>query len=237
MAITAETAKLQAELLQLHILHREAAGVEVQYRESARRKLESRFEQTGKQYEYLIGIEEAHTDRVTALVLKQWVDVDKAGGMGFEDRIQILDEVVAGLWNISDPGGKYSRVVRRFEKWMQGVMEVQDRREKGDFLDDGEVAFIEELENQWRDELRTQSRKVENLKEKLDDLGEVGGKSSLSVVINGSRSLAKGMLQELDTMKKTESEVMKAEQDWIRSMIEVDNEEERSTAGAVWRRM
>lgn len=199
--------------------------------------MESRFEQTVKQYEDLIGIEEAQTDRATALVLKQWVDADKAGGMGFEDRIQILEEVVAGLWNLSDPGGKYSRVVRRFEKWMQGVMEVQDRREKGDLLDDGEVVFIEELENQWRDELRSQSRKVENLKNKLDDLGEVEGKSSLNVVVNGCRSLAKGMMMELDTMKKTESEVVKAEQDWIRGMIKVENEEEgRSTAGAVWRR-
>ena len=158
--------------------------------------------------------------------------------MGFEDRIQILDEAIAGLWNLSDPGGKYSRVVRRFEKWMQGVMEVQDRIEKGDLLDDGEVVFVEELENQWRDELRSQSRKVENLKDKLDDLGEVEGKSSLAMVVNGCRALAKGMMMELDTMKRTQNEVVRAEQDWIRGMIEVEDEEEmRSNAGAVWRSM
>ena len=240
VAITAETAKLQAELLQLHILHREAAGVEAQFRESARGKLESRFEGVCRKYEELVGIEEAQTDRATALVLKGWVDADKSGGMGFEGRVQVLDEVVAGLWNLSDPGGKYARVVRRFEKWMQGVMEVQDRREKGDLLDDGEVVFIEELENQWRDELRSQSRKVENLEDKLDDLGEVEGKSSLSTVVNGCRALAKGMMMELDTMKRTESEVVKVEQDWIRGMIELDVESEdegANRAGAIWRRM
>lgn len=213
--------------------------MEQHFCESARRKLEKRFEDVCILYEQFVEIEEAQTDRATALMLKSWVDVDKSGGMGFEDRIQILDEVIAGLWNLSDPGGKYSRVVRRFEKWMQGVMEVRDRREKGDLLDDGEVVFIEELENQWRDEVRSLSRKVENFKDKLDDLGEVEGKSSLSVVVNGCRALAKGMMMELDTMKKTEIEVVRMEQDWIRGMIEVDDEEEEggSGSGAVWRRM
>lgn len=188
----------------------------------------------------MVEIEEAQTDRATALVLKGWVDADKSGGMGFEDRVQILDEVVAGLWNLSDPGGKYSRVVRIFEKWMQGIMEVQDRREKDDLLDDGEVVFINELENQWRDELRSQSRKVKNLQAKLDDLGEVKGKSSLSTVVDGCRALATGMMMELDTMKRTESEVVKAEQDWVRGMIELDGESEdegANRAGAVWRRI
>ena len=238
VAISAETAKLQAELLQLHLLHREAANVERQFRDSARRKLEDRFEDVGRKYEDLVSVEDAQIDRATALVLKAWAE-NEVQGFGFEERVQVLDEVVAGLWNLSDPGGKYSRVVRRFEKWMNHVTEVHERRENGDLMDDGEVVFIEELENAWRDELRSQSRKVENLRDKLEDLAEVEGKSSLAMVVSGCMGLAKGMVLELDVMKKSEAEVMRAEQDWIRSVIGdgIGEEEERATAGAVWRRM
>ena len=237
MAITSETAKLQAELFQLHLLHRGSAEVDGQFREGARRQLEKRFEDVCKKYEGLVGIEEAQTDRATALVLKSWAENEK--GVGFEDRIQVLDEVVVGLWNLSDPGGKYSRVLRRFEKWMNYLSEIHSRREKGVLLgEDGEVVFIAELEDQWRDELRSQSRKVENLKDKLDELGVVEGKSSLAKVVNGCRGLAKGMMMELDVMKKMENEVVKTEQEWIRAQIEdVSEEEGGRTAGAVWRRM
>ena len=228
---------MQAELLQLHLLHRCAGEVDGQFRESARAKLEMRFNEVLNRYEDLVGIEEAQMDRATALVLKQWAGNEK--GVGFEERVQVLDEVVAGLWNLSDPGGKYSRVVRKFGKWMTHVQEVHVRREKGELLgEDGEVVFISELEDAWRDELRSQSRKVENLKDRLDDLGVVEGKSSLATVVNGCMALAKGMMMELDTMKRVENEVVKAEQEWIRSMIEDASEEEgERTAGAIWRRM
>lgn len=223
----------------MHLLHRGASQVEAQFRESARSQLEIRFHELGKKCSELIGIQEAQTDRATALILRQWAE-NEVPGFAFEDRVQVLDEVIAGLWNLSDPGGKYSRVVRRFEKWMNHVTEVHARREKGDLLgEDGEVVFLEELEDAWRDELRSQARKVDGLKDKLDDLGVVEGKSSLATAVNGCRGLAKGMVMELDLMKRTEGEIMKAEQQWIRGMIEdVESEEEsRSTAGAVWRRM
>ena len=170
--------------------------------------------------------------------MKKWADSESHVGWGLEDRVQALDEIVSGLWALSEPGGKYGRIVRRFEKWMGGVQEVHDMRKKGLLSEGDEVVFVEELERAWRDELRAQARKVENLKDKLGDLGEVEGRSSLATVVDSCRALTRGMMMELTVMKKTEAEVMKAERDWIRDMInDVDVEEPGTSAGAVWRRM
>lgn len=212
-----------------------------EWRASARHKLGERFEKLVKRNDELIGLEEGQRDRECGLVLKSWAaDENSRSGWGLEDRIQVLDECVTGLWSMSEPGSRYGRVVRRFEKWMDRVVDIRAGREKGVLLDDhsGDLLLIEELDQQWRDELRSQARKVETFHERLADLGEVEGKSSLSRTLSGLMSMASGMATELDYMKKIEAEVVRAEAIWIREMIEdAGSEDEGTAAGAVWRTM
>lgn len=212
-----------------------------EWRASARQKLGERFEWLVKRNDELISLEEGQRDRECGLVLKAWAeDENSRSGWGLEERVQVLDECVTGLWGMSEPGSRFGRVVRRFEKWMDRVVDIKSAREKGVLLDDesGELRLIEELDQQWRDELRSQARKVETFRERLLDLGKVDGNSSLARTLSGLRSMANGMATELEVMKKTEAEVMRAESGWIREMIEdVSSEDEAPTAGAVWRRM
>lgn len=71
--------------------------------------------------------------------LKALVDWGAAGGVeGLEGRIQMLDEVLCGVWSLGEPGGRYTRVVKRFEKWMGRAKEVSEARRLFDRIRRGE---------------------------------------------------------------------------------------------------
>ncbi len=208
-----------------------------EWRESARRQLGSRFSDVVRRHEDLLREEERQGDRANGLALKKWVEEGRMG-LSFEDSITALDEITSGLWALSEPRGKYSRVAREFEKWISDVQEILDAREKGAVAPDGEVVFVEELERVWRDEVRGVGRKVDNLQHRLQEVGAVDGKSSLAKVVNNCRKLVEGMMAELMTMKRLERDVVKAEQEWIRGMIkDTEVEETGVSARAAWRRL
>lgn len=222
--------------MQLHLLHRDAASVQKQWRESAKMRLGEKFEVLVRKHDELVGVEEAQHDRVNALALKSWVE-SGVPGWGLEEKIQILDEVITELWSMGEAGGKYARIVRKFEKWMYGVMDIHQARQKGQLLGDADVMFIEEIDGPWRDECRAQSRKLEGWKDKLVSLGNVEGKGSLATVVEGCRAMVRGMMEELDIMKKIEMDIMRNEQQWVKAMIDEPEEEEQGpVAGAIWRR-
>ncbi|KFX97143.1 hypothetical protein O988_05001 [Pseudogymnoascus sp. VKM F-3808] len=237
VAISAETARLQAELLQLHLLHRDATSVQAQWRDSARDKLGQKFETLVRKHEGLVAQEEAQHGKTNALALKVWADSGMPG-WGLEEKIQVLDEVVTGVWSMGESGGKYARIVRRFERWMHTVVDIQQGRERGHLLDGDEVMFIEDIDGSWGDDCRVQARKLEEWRDKLADLGVVEVKSSLATAVEGCTTLVRGMLKELDIMRRVEKEVMKSEQVWIKEMINdaEDDEDVPVVSGAAWHR-
>lgn len=211
--------------------------MQAQWRDSAKTKLGDRFEALAEKHGELVALEEAQHGRTNALALKAWAD-GGVPGWGLEEKVQVLDEAITGLWSMGESGGKYGRIVRRFEKWMHGVMEIRSAREEGRLVDDGEVMFVEEIDGNWRDDCRVQARKLEGWWDKLVDLGEVEVKSSLATAVEGCRTLVRGMLDELEVIRRIERDVMGSEQEWIREMIEGAGEEEDEgpVAGAIWRR-
>lgn len=180
-------------------------------------------------------------DRRNVRALKAWAD-DGAPGWGLEERIQLLDGVLAGAWKLSEPGGRYSKVVKRFERWVEGVEGILEARKKsgGGFMDadgEGEDMFVEELDGEWKAELESLARKLGQWREQLRSLGEVSLEgSSLALVVRGVRELVNGMGEEVRAMERVERSVMATEEVWIREAIEGDEDgDEGRTAGAVWR--
>jgi hypothetical protein len=72
IAISAETAKLQNELLQLYLLHRDAAQVGHEWRASAKRKLDARFQSVVERNEKLVALEVEETGKINAAALQKW---------------------------------------------------------------------------------------------------------------------------------------------------------------------
>ncbi|KAL3426004.1 hypothetical protein PVAG01_02795 [Phlyctema vagabunda] len=229
IAITAETAKLQNELLQLHLLHKDASRVELEWRASAKRKLGQRFAEVVKENEGLVRLEEEEMGRINAAALKKWGD-----GWGLEEKTQALDSILTGVWNLGEPGAKYSRVVKKFARWITRVQGIFQARDSGDAA---EIVFIEELDGSWRDECLILTRKLEGWRDQLRDLGNSDHGSNLETVLTGCRQLVAGMLDELNIMSKIEADAVRIEGDWIKSMNEDNSDDEDlPPVGAIWRR-
>lgn len=183
-------------------------------------------------------------------------DGSNSKGWGMEEKIQALDTVLSGLWNITEGGGRYMRVVRKFERWVGAAEEVLETRSNGSNFSeigprDGGVAFVNSMEVSWRDECDGLSRKLEGWRAHLRDVGDVdvrgrgdgdggssGGESSLSLVVKGVNSLVRGMQQELSVMRTIETELVRSEEAWIRETIgsgDGDSDDEGETPGAAWR--
>ncbi|KAH8815678.1 hypothetical protein F5884DRAFT_696219, partial [Xylogone sp. PMI_703] len=238
VAISAEIARLQSELLQLCLMHRDVPRVESEWKASAKTKLGSKFEDTVRQNADLAKLEAEEMGRINAIALKQWQGLG-APGWGIEEKIQVLGEVITGVWHLGEHGGKYARLVRKFEKWVaktEGIMAV--RNSKNGF-DDEKIVFVEELDHAWKDDCFTIGRKLNTWKDQLDQLGPPPDPgSSLATLVQGCRGLVFGMLKELSIMAKIEKDAVKAEIEWIRKMNDDSSDdatEGTRVAGAIWR--
>lgn len=177
--------------------------------------------------------------------LKAWGD---GSGKGLEDKIQTLDGVLSGLWSLGEPGGRYARVVRKFEKWVDQMTTAVEARQKaggsGALMESDEVAFIGELDPAWKDDVSSLARKLDEWRRQLgqlvDGLPEQGTdegqpRSSLVKIVAGCRSQVHDMLAELDTIGYIEREAIAREAAWIRRMNREEEGDDTRRAGAIWR--
>lgn len=219
----------------MHLLHKYAAQVDREWRSSARRKLGARFHSVVDRNELLVQLEVEESGKINAAALKRWKDLGTAG-WGLEEKIQVLEEVISGVWNLGDSGGKYGRVVRRFERWFIRCQDILGARAHDEGLEDDEVVFLEELDAGWKDDCLTLGRKLESWRDHLKNLGMLDSGSSLAVVVDGCRSLVSGMLMELKVMAQIERDAMSMEAEWIRTMNDdVLDDKDTPAVGAIWR--
>ncbi|RGP63689.1 aga1 a-agglutinin anchor subunit [Fusarium sporotrichioides] len=241
VAASAETSRLQTELLQLHLLHRDAPAVDAAWRASAERKLGEQFSNLAAESKQIDDQEKAEVEKENILALRQWAVVG-----GLEERIQVLDSVMSGLWALEEPGGRYARAVRRFERWVERMCEIEEaRREGGALLQESDVLFIGELDSAWKDECAGLVRRLDTLKRQLSQLGDfptegqgeddTKEKSSLQRMVEGSRELVHGMLTELNVMEDIERDALAREDDWIERMNRDEDVDDTPRAGAIWR--
>jgi hypothetical protein len=270
VALSAETVRLQTELLQLHLLHRDAAAVDAQWRASARRKLGVRFAALARESRELHVAGAALAEQANARALWAW---GRDGPLGLEAKIQMLDGVLAGVWGLGEPGGRYARVVRRFERWAGRAAELAEARRRREEApasavppgeeEDADIVFVGELDAAWKEESAGLVRKLEEWRRQLRDLqvvppaadaadgaadgtngadgDEAGGQpppaSSLARIVGGCTSLVDDMLAGLAVMDEIEKEAIRQEDEWVRMMINRDEDgaDDTPKAGAIWR--
>lgn len=218
-------------------MHRDAAAVDAEWRASAKQKLGERFAQLAAEGRRIDEQEKSEVERENVLALRSW-----GVGGGLDERIQTLDSAINGAWTLGEPGGRYARVVRRFERWVDRMCEIEEaRRGDGAFIQEHDVIFIGELDAAWKDECTGLIRRLGGIKGQLEELGQVpeddgeDAQTSLKRMIDNSRLLVDGMLAELNLMEKIEQEALAREDDWIERMNRDDDVDDTPRAGAIWR--
>ncbi|PHH56138.1 hypothetical protein CFIMG_007774RA00001 [Ceratocystis fimbriata CBS 114723] len=244
-----ETSRHQNELLLLHILHRDSAGANESWRESAFQILSDRFHRMRTYSNELSAAETEHADALNIEALITW---GASNGYGLETKIQVLDSILLGLWNMSETGGKYIRVVRRFERWAEHMREVEEARNCQDWdtlLREKDVAIIGTLDPSWREECIALGRRLDEWRRNLINMSHSGlssgyqnpeaqappKTSSLQRIMRGFSVLIRDMLTELAIMEQIENEAIRREQKWVDNMLNDTEETCHYQAGAIWR--
>jgi hypothetical protein len=203
-----------------------------EWKASAKQKLGSKFQDVVARNDALVQLEVVETANVNAAALKRWRD-DASMGWGLDERIQALDEVVNGVCNLGEGDGKYARVVRKFERWLNRSQNTLASRENGIEED---VVFLEGLGHLWTDECLNINRKLSSWNQILRNLGGLDKTSSLGRIVEGYRVLVVGMLEEMKVMSHIEKTFMEREKNWIKGLNDEESDDGDGTpAGACWR--
>ncbi|KAL7961705.1 hypothetical protein V8C34DRAFT_273432 [Trichoderma compactum] len=245
IAASAEVSKLQAELLQLYLLHQEAPTVDAEWRASAKQKLGNRFQKLSEESREVAEQESIALEKRNVLALRRW-----GSGGRLDEKIQSLESIVTNVWSLSDPGGRYARVVRHFEIWIDGVSEMEDARRKGVMLAQGnDNLFIEDLDARWKEERGELIQLLTEWRQQLSDIDDLSRdefyeppeedeKSSLEKMLDGSRMLIDDMLAELEIMEEVEHEALAREDAWIEKMNRDEDDDLRvSRVRGAWNEM
>ena len=230
VAISAETLRLQNDLLRHHVLHASAAAATGSWHASAEGKLGARFGALAAESKDLSSEESRLLEDLNVVALRRW-------GGGPEEKVQGLDALLAAVWRVSEPGGKHARLARRFERWAERAREAEEARSSGGILDGDEPALVGGLGTPWKDEVGALTAKLEGWRKQAEGLRyaprEEDG-SNLEGILKGCEGLVEGMLAELNLMLEIEGGVVRKEREWVRSVIGSVGDE-GTGAGAIWR--
>lgn len=228
---------MQTELLQLSLLHRDASAVDAEWHASARAKLGLRFARAAADNESLLGLERQGIEARNVAALARWGQAS-GPGLGLEEKVQILDEVLNGVWVLGEPGGRYARTVTDFEGWAERMATIISAQRNGDvdaLVDGEEVQFLGDLDRGWMHDCLSLTRKLEGWRAALRDLGNIEGEdagSGLAKTVAGCRALVHDMLAELTVMQQMEREAAQAEDAWIENMNKAIEDENDDTPAA-----
>ncbi|KAI0182954.1 hypothetical protein EV127DRAFT_353801 [Xylaria flabelliformis] len=251
VAITAETSRLQTELLQLSLLHREAHSVSASWHASARSKLGARFRELAAADQELRAVERESAEARGLRDLIRWAnaspekenggtDGDRKGRererLPLDEKIQHLDQVLNGVWALGEPGGRYQRAVHAFEDWALRVAEIRAAQQGNGGEEEELGVFVSDLDaSAWKRDHAGLVRILEGWRRTLAQLGHVETDeperdkppSSLARTLRGCRSLVRDMLAELKVMELIERDALAAEEDWMEQMEERLRAEEK----------
>ncbi|KAK3388177.1 hypothetical protein B0T20DRAFT_484569 [Sordaria brevicollis] len=212
VAASAETSRLQTELLQLNLLHQDAERTKQEWEGDAKKKLRERWEALRKDGQEVgemekVLTEDAIVEELLCMLSSGFGSSGASSVPGLagtmkleEEKIQALDEVTSGVWAMSEPCsssgaitmGKYTRVVRKFEVWAERAGRILEERRATETegegrlkLDEnGQAEMVGGMDVEWKNECVALGRRLEEWRMMLRELrGGGGGGPLISSVI------------------------------------------------------
>ncbi|OCK85411.1 hypothetical protein K432DRAFT_318321 [Lepidopterella palustris CBS 459.81] len=211
--MSSEFVRLQAELLQLHLLHESSAQTCRHWELSAKGKLHQKFNEVATNHQIMRDNERQGLEDINIHALQEWNSGNTSFGLA--EHVQLLSAALHELPPLTYPGGRYARLIDGFEKWIAWVEEVWDVRNHGHYGRNRDLNFAEGLGDSWKAENASLTRKLTSFSRDLEAMVEPEPGSTIAIIVSRCRNLLRGMLQELQIMQSIEADVISREREWI----------------------
>ena len=205
----------QMELAQLHLLHRSALHVQVQWEKSARRSFEHQFNALHERHTELKEVAHQQQALVDQLSLVQWSQ--SRPGAQIAEKVQLLSRSILDICNLLDSEGRYTCILETFESWLTQALKSRDQLDSVGENSGKHPNVIEDIGDGWKAEAMVLERELTYSGHDIKSFGEVLSTSSLCRILSVYRRLVAGLLEELDLIQWIEHEIKSQETSWIES--------------------
>lgn len=223
---------MQTEVLQLHLFHSSALQQHAEWQADSEAQLRKKYDAVAQKYRAIVNEEKERQRKLNGQALGVWHQniQDHNGRLGLAEQIQLLSQVVQEVTDLTDDvTGRYTLSLQAFENWFRKAQEIRNCRNQLDQDAAADlVVFIDPLSRTWRDELDSLTMKLELCSRQLQSL-DILGYGDMERVLHDSTLLrtAKGldemlglMLDEVNSIRKIERDIVTAERCWVSQLTE-----------------
>lgn len=209
--------QIQTELIQLHLLLRSATEVQHQWERSAKLCLQSHFELVRQEHVELDTRIKSQQASKNHSALIAWCDA--MSRLELAEKLQLLSRNAFETSTLSEPGGRFMRVLDSFERWFSRAHRIRKSRK----LPPGSVGcgleFIESIGDDWKLEVATLEMKLASYSRELRNVVMPRADSNLACFLLLFQNFVGNLLEELDVIRGIERDVMAEETRWIENAI------------------
>ena len=209
--------RLQMELMQLCVLHRDGIEAYRQWEQSAERKLQHRFDLLRKEHIRVKGLLQAEKTRKHQAALLSWSK--KMTRAELATAIRSLSRNFTQTWQLTGPDGDCTRTVQTFRTWVERAMVVKGSREQMSGSTEQGIDFIEDIDNSWAPEVEALEQKLDSSLRELENIEEPPANTDFSHLVDSFKTLITSHLKELRLLREIHADVMAYEKTWIRSRV------------------
>lgn len=178
--------------------------------------MRTKFEEVASLYQVMLDSERTAQEQKNLQSLLEWSASGSSAGL--VEYIQVLSEPLHELPSLVESGGRLQRLVKDFEHWSSWVQEIRSARQ-GPHGAKAALGTIEGLGDSWKAENAALIRKLTAFARDLDRLALPTPGSSIACIVEASKAILHGILDELQTMQKIETEVVSREKDWVEDRL------------------
>lgn len=211
--ISADVASLQAELLQLHLLHEASARTNKEWELSAMENLRDHFNHATNLHKIMRAEEMQGLEERNLRALRDWTSGQTHCSL--TEHIQILSGPLQELPSLVDSEGRFGRLIEQFETWIMWADEVSAARLLEAEMNRPSLESVEALGDSWKAENAALTRKLTSYSSDLGRLTQPASGSSIAIVVASCQQLVDGLLNELQIMRKIELDIVAREQTWV----------------------
>ena len=213
-----DIARLQTELAQLHLLHRDSAVVQIQRQKSAESVLQRRFEDLSERHVELKNIACESQALINQSALLAWCQC--LSDIEIAQKVQILSHCITEVSLMLGSESQIPRLLGLFQAWSDRVGLIQKSRRYSTSGVGQTLDFVESVGDRWSADIDLLTEKLSSLSRKVESLGAVREESSLSRVLLLLHSIITNLKDELELIRSIEHEIMAQEINWVQDLIQ-----------------